>query len=210
MGILARWEFTGVNIVKTKNPPLGSVAVKTLRTWQVSFQWSRRRKAWLELNKQSSGISSSRKLYRYPKLPLLPPPDTQGVHTPHTLIHIYIPSTHSIPTHFTHTHTPGTHTHTDTHTLTFYLLWIWPPFNCATWVLGFISALIHLIYSWSPNPKVTVASRSRKQRSHRLESGWYPWGPAVQGSVSTWPSANWRERLCLIHPYAHLLANVGT
>lgn len=94
-----------MNMVKTKNPPLGSVAVKTLRTWQVSFQWSRRRKAWLELNKQSSGISSSRKLCRYPRLPLLPPPDTQGGHTPHTLIYIYIPSTHSIPTHFTHTHT---------------------------------------------------------------------------------------------------------
>ena len=128
--------------MKTRNPWLGVVAVKTLRPPQVSFQWSGR-KAWLGLNKQSPDVSSSGKfcqhqkchfslhqahkecthltyLYTFISCPLIPYLYTSFTHTTHntnptTLT--YMDSTYMLM-YISYATTPCVRAHTHTHTHT--------------------------------------------------------------------------------------------
>ena len=102
--------------MKTKNPWLGVVAVKTLRAWQVSFQWSGRR-AWLGSDKQSPGVSG--KFYQHQKRHFsLPQAHKECAHLmhPYTFIscpltpHLYTSLTHKLPSH-SHTWTSHTYLH---------------------------------------------------------------------------------------------------
>ena len=149
--------------MKTRNPWLGVVAVKTLRPRQVSFQWSGR-KAWLGLNKQSPDVSSSEKFCRHQKRHFsLHQAHQECTHLtyPYTLIscplipHLYTSLTHA--THNTHpttltdmdstymltyisrATTPCTHTHTHTHThFTPYELDPLLPCYLSSWVCLFV------------------------------------------------------------------------
>ena len=105
--------------MKTKNPWLGVVAVKTLRAWQVPFQWSGRR-AWLGLDKQSPGVSG--KFYQHQKRHFsLPQAHKECAH----LMHPYTYHAHSCHTYTLHSHTNPHHTHIHGHHIHTYIYTIY-------------------------------------------------------------------------------------
>lgn len=166
-----RWEFSGVNEVKTKMWALCSVVAKTPRIWQRSFQWRAVRKpdwSWIHTQLRHHYLQKDLSIAR-------PLTSSSNTHTKvcTLLTHSYAHKhhlTHIHLTHIHHTHTICISAHTHTwHVLTLHSRRIRYPIYYAIWAFWDISAL-YTMHCWLTTPKVATdpAPNSSTHRDLRM------------------------------------------